>query len=155
MARPGSRLASNAAGPFFVDSTCINCGTCWQFDPAHYAPTGSSSHVHNQPRGEAETRQALLALQACPVAAIKATPELVRHTPRDGFPALICEHPAGQVHYCGWASRRSFGASSYLVVRPAGNVLIDSPRYNAPLARQIEAMGGVACLLYTSDAADE
>ena len=144
MARPGSRLASNAAGPFFVDSTCINCGTCWQFDPAHYAPTGSSSHVQSQPQGELEIRQALLALQACPVAAIKATPELVRHTPRDGFPTLICEHPAGQVYYCGWASRRSFGASSYLVVRPAGNVLIDSPRYNAPLARQIEAMGGLA-----------
>jgi hypothetical protein len=70
------------------------------------------------------------------VAAIQAPADQVRRTPADGFPALLTRHPAGEVYYCGWASRRSFGASSYLIVRPAGSVLIDSPRFNAPLARQ-------------------
>ena len=60
------------------------------------------------------------------------------------------------MYYCGWASRRSFGASSYLVVRPGGNVLIDSPRFNAPLARRIEALGGLALILlsHRDDVAD-
>lgn len=73
MARQEQRLAANVPGPFYVDSTCIDCGTCWQFDPLHYAPTGSSSRVQRQPDGAVELRQALLALQACPVAAIGTT----------------------------------------------------------------------------------
>ena len=64
------RLATNQPGAFHVDSRCIDCGTCWQFDPLHFAPAGSSACVQRQPEGEAELRQALLALQACPVAAI-------------------------------------------------------------------------------------
>ena len=64
MARVAERLAANVDGPFYVDASCIDCGTCWQFDPAHFAPTGSSSHVRAQPEGEEETRSALLALQA-------------------------------------------------------------------------------------------
>ncbi len=157
MARPERRLAANTAGAFFVDASCIDCGTCWQWDPAHFAPTGETSHVWTQPRGEGETRQALLALQACPVAAIGTTPELQRLTPEDGFPALITSHPAGAVYYCGWASRKSFGASSWLVVRPSGNVLIDSPRFNRPLARRFHALGGLAAILLThrDDVADQ
>jgi ferredoxin len=143
---------------FFVNARCIDCGTCWQWDPQHFAPapSGEASHVWRQPEGEAETTQALLALRACPVAAIQAPAALVRRTPADGFPALLTRHAAGEVYYCGWASRRSFGASSYLIVRPAGNVLIDSPRFNAPLARRIEALGGLAAIVLThrDDVAD-
>jgi glyoxylase-like metal-dependent hydrolase (beta-lactamase superfamily II)/ferredoxin len=162
MARLTQRLATNVAGAFYVDATCIDCGTCWQFDPLHFGPGGDQAHVHRQPQGEAETHQALLALQACPVAAIGAPPQLLPLTPPDGFPALITHHPAGDVHYCGWASRRSFGASSYLILRPAAadgtsrNVLVDSPRFNATLARRIEALGGVGTMLlsHRDDVAD-
>lgn len=164
MARSSRRLAANVAGPFYVDSSCIDCGTCWQWDPDHFAPGGSQARVIRQPQGEAQERRALLAQQACPVAAIGSPPGLGRRHAAvladAGFPALLCRHPAGDVHYCGWASRRSFGASSYLVVRSAaagGNVLIDSPRYNAQLARRIEALGGVAMLVLThrDDVADQ
>jgi glyoxylase-like metal-dependent hydrolase (beta-lactamase superfamily II)/ferredoxin len=157
MARAEQRLAANVAGPFFVDASCIDCGTCWQFDPAHFAPTGESSHVQRQPQGEAEVLAALLALQACPVAAIGTTAELLRRMPADGFPSLITRHAAGEVYYCGWASRRSFGASSWLIVRPGGNVLIDSPRWSAPLARRIEALGGLAAIVlsHRDDVADQ
>jgi glyoxylase-like metal-dependent hydrolase (beta-lactamase superfamily II)/ferredoxin len=160
MARPSRRLAVNAPGPFYVDGSCIDCGTCWQWDPDHFAPAGDHAHVRRQPEGPEETTQALLALQACPVAAIGAPQELVRHTPADGFPALLTRHAVGDVYYCGWASRRSFGASSYLIVRPGGrpggNVLIDSPRFNAPLARRIAALGGLASIVLThrDDVAD-
>lgn len=146
MAREQQRLAANVAGPFYVDRSCIDCGTCWQFDPAHFAPTGDSSHVHRQPQGDAETRQALLALQACPVAAIGTSRELLAHTPADGFPALVDSRPEGDVYYCGWASRKSFGASSWLIVRrradgSADNVLIDSPRWRGRSRRWAASSG--------------
>jgi glyoxylase-like metal-dependent hydrolase (beta-lactamase superfamily II)/ferredoxin len=158
MARSQQRLAANISGPFYVDASCIDCGTCWQWDPAHFAPTGETSHVWAQPNGEGEIRQALLALQACPVAAIGTSRELLRQTPADGFPALIGRHPAGEVYYCGWASRKSFGASSWLLVRPggAGNVLIDSPRFSQPLARRLRQLGGLAAIVlsHRDDVAD-
>jgi glyoxylase-like metal-dependent hydrolase (beta-lactamase superfamily II)/ferredoxin len=162
MDRPAERLAANVGGPFYVDSSCIDCGTCWQFDPAHFAPTGSTSHVWAQPNGETETRAALLALQACPVAAIGTSRELLALTPADGFPSLVARLPQGEVHYCGWASRKSFGASSWLISRRRrdgrpGNVLIDSPRWSAALARRIEALGGVNRILlsHRDDVADQ
>jgi len=156
MARLTRRLASNAPGAFYVDAGCIDCGTCWQWDPQHFGPGGSQARVHHQPQGSREQAIALLALQACPVAAIGAPAPLLRTTPVDGFPALLTRHAAGDVHYCGWASRRSFGAASYLIVRPGGNVLIDSPRFNAPLARRIAALGGLAAMVLThrDDVAD-
>lgn len=163
VARSQLRLPTNAAGPFFVDASCIDCGTCWQWDPDHFAPAGAHAHVHHQPEGEAAIRMALLALQACPVAAIGTHRELLRQTPSDGFPALITRRAEGEVMYCGWASRRSFGASSYLIVRPGSgghgraNVLIDSPRFNGALARRLEALGGVDLLLlsHRDDVADQ
>jgi glyoxylase-like metal-dependent hydrolase (beta-lactamase superfamily II)/ferredoxin len=161
MARPQLRLAANGEGPFYVDRTCIDCGTCWQFDPAHFAPTGRSSHVWAQPQGEGEIRAALLALQACPVAAIGTSRELLAQTPADGFPALITSLPEGEVHYGGWASRKSFGASSWLITRRhadgrPNNVLIDSPRWSGALARRIGALGGLQRILlsHRDDVAD-
>jgi len=56
------------------------------------------------------------------------------------------------VFFCGFTSEASFGAWSYLIVRApedGGNVLVDSPRFAAPLVRRIEEMGGVA-LMYLS-----
>ena len=40
----------------------------------------------------------------------------------------------------GWAAESSYGARSYLVVRPRGNILVDSPRYAAPLVDRIAAL---------------
>jgi len=134
----------SADAPFRVNDRCIHCGTCWQFDPQHFAAGPSTAVVHCQPRGSAQQQRALLALQACPVAAIETTPDLRRQTPREGFPVLITSHPAGAVYYCGWASRRSFGACSWLIVRRDGNVLVDTPRWSAPLARRIAALGGLS-----------
>jgi glyoxylase-like metal-dependent hydrolase (beta-lactamase superfamily II)/ferredoxin len=158
MAHPRRRLATNTAGAFYVDAGCIDCGSCWVWDPLHFAAGELQAHVHRQPRDAAEEEQALLALLACPVAAIGTTPEQLRRIPRDGFPRLIESHRAGAVHYCGWTSRRSYGASSYLVVRPDGrNLLIDSPRFVAPLRRRIEALGGVQAIVLThrDDVADQ
>ncbi|MEB3333235.1 MAG: MBL fold metallo-hydrolase [Synechococcaceae cyanobacterium] len=152
----GAAAAACEPGPFRVNERCIHCGTCWQFDPSHFGSGPAAALVRRQPRGSAETRQALLALQACPVGAIETTPELRRQTPASGFPLPVCRHPAGAVFYCGWASKRSFGACSWLIVRPGGNVLVDVPRWSAPLARRIEALGGLSAIVLThrDDVAD-
>ncbi len=62
-------------------------------------------------------------------------------------------------YYCGFNSEASFGAWSYLIVRPqeqGGNVLVDSPRFNNPLAKRIEELGGVSLMLlsHRDDIAD-
>ena len=149
-------VAENVSGSFFVNDRCIDCGTCWTFDPEHYSAAAQSAYVHCQPVGHQAQRQALLALQACPVAAIETSPELLKQTPQQGFPALIARHGDGDIYYCGWASRKSFGARSWLVRRPEGNVLIDVPRWSAPLARQLQAMGGLSLIVLThrDDVAD-
>ena len=163
MARMASRLAANAPGPFYVDGSCIDCGTCWRWDPDHFAPGEGQARVVCQPEGEPAVVRALLAQQACPVAAIGSPAELLRRhgsaLARQGFPSLLVSHSRGEIFYCGWASRRSFGASSYLLVRPpeaGGTVLIDSPRFSTPLARRIAELGGLAAIVLThrDDVAD-
>jgi glyoxylase-like metal-dependent hydrolase (beta-lactamase superfamily II) len=56
----------------------------------------------------------------------------------------------------GYCSEDSFGASAWLIVRPAGNVLIDSPRFTEALARPIADLGGIhhVALTHRDDVAD-
>ena len=145
-----------ASDEFRLNRRCIDCGTCWTFDPDHFASGAGTAGVAHQPLGASSQRQALLALQACPVAAIETSRALQRTTPADGFPSWICSHAAGEVFYCGWASQRSFGARSWLIQRADGNVMVDVPRWSAPLARRIEEMGGLAQIVLThrDDVAD-
>ena len=147
---------SPASSAFRINRRCIDCGTCWTFDPDHFAAGAGTAVVAHQPVGASSQRQALLALQACPVAAIETSRALQRTTPADGFPSWICSHAAGEVFYCGWASQRSFGARSWLIQRADGNVMVDVPRWSAPLARRIQAMGGLAQIVLThrDDVAD-
>ena len=145
-----------ASDEFRINERCIDCGTCWTFDPDHFAAGAGTAVVAHQPRGASSQRQALLASQACPVAAIETSRALQRTTPADGFPSWICSHAAGEVFYCGWVSQRSFGARSWLIQRADGNVMVDVPRWSAPLARRIQAMGGLAQIVLThrDDVAD-
>src|SRR5207248_899342 len=57
---------------------------------------------------------------------------------------------------CGYAAESSFGASSYFVRRPQGNVLVDSPRWAGALVKALEAMGGVSLIFlsHQDDVAD-
>jgi glyoxylase-like metal-dependent hydrolase (beta-lactamase superfamily II) len=78
--------------------------------------------------------------------------------PRD-LSAAIAAYPealARDVHFCGFASEATFGASSYLITRPGGNVLLDSPRFTTPLVSRIEALGGVRLMFlsHVDDVAD-
>src|SRR5262249_49559533 len=50
----------------------------------------------------------------------------------------------------------SFGASSYLIRRPDGNVLVDSPRAAGPLMNRLAQLGGIRWMFLThrDDVAD-
>ena len=60
------------------------------------------------------------------------------------------------VYLCGFASRYSYGASSYLIVRPKGNILVDSPRFTSALVRRFDELGGISMMFLThrDDVAD-
>jgi glyoxylase-like metal-dependent hydrolase (beta-lactamase superfamily II)/ferredoxin len=151
VAQPALRLDTNVPGDFFVDSTCIDCDACRIFAPAVFHDAGDQSAVYHQPETEEELLAAQKALISCPTASIGST----RHDMRAAVAALP-EVVDDEVYRCGYASESSFGAISYLVRREAGNLLIDSPRFTAPLVKNIDALGGVARLLLThqDDVAD-
>ena len=68
------------------------------------------------------------------------------------YPELIEEN----VYFCGYASPNSYGASSYLITRSEGNILIDSPRFARTLVRRMEELGGVSLMVFShrDDVAD-
>lgn len=155
MAREALRLPENAPGDFFVDESCIDCDACRQIAPGTFRDHGDRSSVHRQPETAEEVRRALMALVACPTGSIGAPRAYDRKIGVSAFPERIAEN----VYFCGFTSESSFGAWSYLILRSAaagGNVLVDSPRFAAPLVREIERLGGVSTLFLThrDDVAD-
>lgn len=155
MARLDDRLPGNAPGDFYVDASCIDCVVCRIVAPETFSGEGSSSVVARQPDSPRERLRARMALVACPTSSIgtRAKVEL------DDAVAAFPEPLGDDVYFCGFASESSYGAQSYLVVRPAergGNVLVDSPRANPRLLDRIDALGGVATMFLThrDDVAD-
>jgi glyoxylase-like metal-dependent hydrolase (beta-lactamase superfamily II)/ferredoxin len=154
MARLSERLPENVAGEFYVDRTCIDCDTCRQIVPSVFTRSEvvGQSFVGRQPSGAEEHRRSLMALVACPTASIGTVRKLDVRPGVLAFPELIEEG----VYYCGFTAESSFGASSYFIRRPAGNVLIDSPRAARPLMNRLRLMGGVGQMFLThrDDVAD-
>jgi glyoxylase-like metal-dependent hydrolase (beta-lactamase superfamily II)/ferredoxin len=146
------RLRSgNAPGDFFVDDTCIDCDTCRWVARGLFTRMGDGSAVTRQPATPEERRSAFLAMRACPTASIGCTGDKSALKDAD-FPMKI----EGGLYYLGYASESSFGAAAFLLVRPGGNVMVDSPRFHEPLAKAIEALGGAQWLVLThrDDVAD-
>ena len=155
MANPARRLPQNVGGDFFVDSTCIDCDACRQIAPETFRDHGDASSVYRQPATGEEVTRALKALVSCPTGSIGTTRRHDARAAAASFPELVDEN----VYFCGFTSEASFGAWSYLVVRPAaegGNVLVDSPRFTRLLVRNIERLGGVRTIFLThrDDVAD-
>jgi glyoxylase-like metal-dependent hydrolase (beta-lactamase superfamily II)/ferredoxin len=152
MALPELRLSENVPGDFFVDSTCIDCDLCRQIAPETFKEIGDQSAVHHQPDTPAQEFAALKALVTCPTASIGTISHRSAKEAVAAYPELIDDNG----YFCGFASESSYGASSYLIVRPEGNVLIDSPRFVVPLVKRIEKLGGLTKMFLThrDDVAD-
>jgi glyoxylase-like metal-dependent hydrolase (beta-lactamase superfamily II)/ferredoxin len=146
MASIARRLASNVAGDFYVDESCIDCGACRWIAPRSFDDDDAGyAKVFAQPARGDDEASALRALVSCPTGSIGT---LGKH---DLAPVVASfPHPiAPDVLHCGFHSEASFGAASYLIVRPEGNVLVDSPRFHRGLVRRIEELGGVALMFLT------
>lgn len=155
MADRAQRLPHNVPGDFFVDRTCIDCDQCREIAPEVFRDAGEQASVHCQPDSPALLHRALQALITCPVGSIGSIGTEQRHDLR----AAIASFPQpieDNVFFCGFASAASYGASSYLIVRKEGNVLVDSPRFAARLVQKLEEMGGVRWMFlsHVDDIAD-
>ncbi|MGF1568899.1 MAG: MBL fold metallo-hydrolase [Nodosilinea sp.] len=153
MAHLTQRRHENIPGDIYVDSTCIDCDTCRWMAPEIFNRQAGQSAVYRQPQSEAERGQAIQALLSCPTASIGtvAPPQDIKPV-QATFPIPV----TNRVYHCGYHAEASYGAASYLIQRPEGNVLVDSPRFAPPLVKQLEAMGGIRYLYLThrDDVAD-
>ncbi|ELR98908.1 MBL fold metallo-hydrolase [Gloeocapsa sp. PCC 73106] len=153
MAKLEQKRKYNIGGDFYVDETCIDCDTCRWMTPEVFTRIDEKSAVFHQPNNQKEKIRALQALLSCPTASIGTVnkPTEIKSV-QESFPIPITEN----VYHCGYHSVKSYGAASYLLVRPEGNVLIDSPRFTGPIVKQIEAKGGIRYLYLThrDDVAD-
>jgi glyoxylase-like metal-dependent hydrolase (beta-lactamase superfamily II)/ferredoxin len=152
MASQAARLPDNTPGDFYVDRTCIDCDACRRIAPAVFDEGDGHSFVRNQPATEADRRRALMALVACPTASIGTVSRTNASEAAAAYPETVDEN----VSFCGFTAESSFGAWSYFVERPEGNVLVDSPRAAGPLLSALESRGGVRTLFLThrDDVAD-
>lgn len=153
MAENRKRRTQNVTGDLFVDESCIDCDTCRWMAPQTFARLDGQSAVVKQPLSKEARHLALQALLSCPTGSIGTdTPPSDIKEVRQQFPLEI----APGVYHCGYHSRKSFGAASYFIEHPLGNILVDSPRFNKRLAQQLEAKGGVRYLFLThrDDVAD-
>lgn len=154
MAQVSRKLAGNATGDFYVDDTCIDCDTCRQIAPDIFERSAAvaASIVRRQPEDASSALRASMALVSCPTASIGSGDKNHTRQASFAFPELI----EGNVYYCGYAAESSFGASSYLIRRPQGNVLVDSPRAAGPLIKRLNDLGGVHFMFLThrDDVAD-
>lgn len=153
MAQVKARHPDNIDGDLFVDRSCIDCDTCRWMAPETFHRVEDQSVVHHQPDNPEARRQALQALLSCPTASIGTVkpPKDIKQA-QASFPIELLPG----IFHCGYHSRDSYGAASYLAVRETGNILIDSPRFTPPLIKRLEALGGINLMYLThkDDVAD-
>lgn len=152
MARLEDRHPAGAPGDWFVDDRCIDCGAS-----RHVAPglverdrgDGNSYFVH-QPVTAEELEMAWRAVQVCPTRSVGHV--TLRRPENPVFPQDLGDG----VYRLGHNARSSFGAHSYLVVRPEGNLMVDAPRWTREVVEPVAELGGVAHVLLThrDDVAD-
>ena len=152
MAQRSKSYPDNVPGPFFVDQSCIDCGTCYEYLPSVFREAGDHSRVHRQPAGPSDQFLALKALLSCPTGSIGTEGPAGIKEAQATFPDPIED----EVSFCGFTSEKSFGAWSYFIQRPGGNVLMDSPRAVPALMKRLADLGGVALMVlsHQDDVAD-
>ncbi len=151
MARLDLAHPANESGPWFVDTRCIRCDAARHWAPELIgADEQGRSFVARQPAHPDEEAQLWRAAVACPTQSI-GTVE-ARRPPEPAFPFELTP----SVYALGNNARSSFGAHSYFLPRPDGNLMTDSPRFTRQLAGRIDDLGGLRHVLLThrDDVAD-
>lgn len=150
MPNPHHRNPDSAPGDWYIDTDCIDCAASRIVAPGLVGRRGDLSIFLRQPASEEDERAAWRALLVCPTASVG---KVSGGSPPPGvFPWEITPG----IFMCGYNARASFGATSWFVPRPAGNLLIDAPRHTGKLVRAFTDAGGIAHILLThqDDVAD-
>jgi glyoxylase-like metal-dependent hydrolase (beta-lactamase superfamily II) len=118
--------------------------------PGLIVERGDKSVFARQPANAEEERMAWRALLVCPTASVRSAAKKAR--PQNIFPQEL----AAGVYRCGFNAKDSYGAHSYFVKRPEGNLLVDSPRFVRELTDFFKQAGGIQHILlsHQDDVAD-
>ena len=144
------RNPDSASGDWYIDTACINCAAARHVAPGLIVENGDKSVFARQPANAEEEIMAWRAMLVCPTASVRH--EKKKPRPDGIFPQEL----APGVYRCGFNSKDSYGAHSYFVKRPEGNLLVDSPRFSKELRFFFEKAGGLADILlsHQDDVAD-
>ena len=130
-----------------IHQRCTGCDVARQVAPgligAEYGANGRSV-ILRQPETEAEVRAMNAAAFACHVGAIqpvegKLDPAL------DPYPMALDD----KVYFCGHNSPMNVSANSFLLRRPNGLMMVDTPLFSNALAARYEALGPITDVLLT------
>lgn len=146
-----TRNPDSAPGDWYIDTACIDCGAACHVAPDLIVERNGKSVFARQPATPEEQLAAWRAVLVCPTASVRS--ETKQPRPH----ATIFPQPLTEgVWRCGFNARSSFGAHSYFVRRPGGNLLVDSPRHAKELVEWFEDAGGIADILlsHRDDVAD-
>ena len=136
-----SRKENNPESNFFVDESCIDCGTCYWVAPNIFKRFENQSIAFNNNSSEEENIKGYEALLSCPTNSIGKNKKV---SFKETFPRLIED----DVFHLGFHSERSFGGTPYYI-KNFGGVMIDSPRYNPRTVKHLESFGGLRYQLLT------
>ena len=156
MANLAKILPANVPGELFVDTTCIDCDTCRQLAPQVFGETDGYSFVQPQPADDADDeRGRCRRCVSCPTGSIGTRGANRRQSgacadfplPIEGDVYLLRLHLAQVVS----------AAAATSSATPAGNWLIDSPKFLPQLVSQSsKQLGGLRHIFLThrDDVAD-
>ena len=70
MADREDKVPENIEGPFYVDTTCVQCGNCTEVASENFSQGEEFYYVYKQPINDEEYENCQQALEECPVDAI-------------------------------------------------------------------------------------
>jgi len=133
-----------AGAAWSIDGRCVNCDVSRQLAPTLIGEAGGRSVILRQPHTDAENQALHAAAYACQTRSVRREPAGLDPA-LDPFPLPLDE----DLYLCGHNSTRTAGANSYLLRRPSGNLMIDTPRWSEKLATRYETLGPVTEVLLT------
>jgi glyoxylase-like metal-dependent hydrolase (beta-lactamase superfamily II) len=144
------RHAENAPGDWYIDTKCIDCSAARTVASGLIVSRGGQSVFARQPETPGEYMMAWRARLLCPTASVRTESRSI--PPAELFPEKMTEG----VYRLGHNAKSSYGAHSFLIRRPSGNAMVDSPRWTKQVATVLEELGGLTDILLThkDDVAD-
>lgn len=137
---------------YYLTGTCVSlalgfpdCDTCRWLAPDVFHRDGGQSAVKSQPSSGSSAAEATQAAAvACPTGSIRITRGkggLTAPEKKALFPMAMPHAGSGtRVYYLGYTDEHTFAASTWLIVGDDKAVMVDVPRYNSSLAKEVEKL---------------